>query len=114
MWKISDIDSASTYVIQLCHDADGRRFLQLRNTTVSEPSHSSVVFETEPVPHNLLLERNMRQSSREIKLVTGGRFEVDAHNIWFTPQELDALEEDDCDFDAVNWSTPTPPILAEN
>lgn len=111
MWKLSEINPDSTYVIQLCHDSGGRRFLQLRDTNYEESRNLDVVFETEAVPHELLKARDVERISRDVELAGGGMFIVDAHNIWFTPEELDALEDEDCDWDTIEWCTPTPPIL---
>lgn len=111
MWKLSDISAESTYVLELCHDDDsGQRFFRLRVATESA-ADTDVVFETQHVSHELLRSRNLSQIATDVKLANGRSFEVDAHGIWFTPEELDALEETE-DMDAVKWCTATPPLLA--
>jgi hypothetical protein len=72
---------------------------------------NDVVFETKVVPHELLKARNLSRIAQEVELANNKAFEVDAHGIWFTPQELDALEDSE-DIDSVQWCTTTPPVLA--
>ena len=111
MWKLSDIDPKRNYVIQLCHEATtGQRYFQLRATTCVTTG-DDVVFETDVVQNELLRLGNMSRIAQEVKLSNGGAFAVDAHNTWFTSEELDALEDSD-DFDSVEWCTATPPMIA--
>jgi len=111
MWKLSDINAETDYVIQLCHDAKGNRRLRLRIPS-REQRHPDAIFETEVVPHELLKQRDLFRIAKEVKLVGGGLFEFDAHGIWFTPEELDAFDKSDGDIENVPWCTPTPPVLA--
>ncbi len=111
MWKLSDISTESMYVLELCHDNEsGQRFFRLRVSSEAA-ANTAVVFETQFVPHELLKSRDLSRIAAEVKLANGKSFEVDAHGIWFTPEELDALEETD-DMDSVKWCTATPPMLA--
>lgn len=110
MWKLSEVDAKLNYVIQLCHEATtGQRYFQLRATT-SPNASEDVVFETEVVPNELLKLGDISRIAENVKLSNGGFFKVEAHNVWFTQGEFDALESDD-DSDSVEWCTPTPPVL---
>ncbi len=110
MWKLAEVDSESQYVVQLCHEITGRRYFRLRATTIAERG-ADVIFETDIVPNELLKTRNMARIAQSVKLSNGGTFEVDAHNIWLMPEELEAIEEND-DVDSIRWCTATPPIFA--
>ena len=111
MWKLSEISTESTYVLELCHDnTSGQRFFRLR-AAPEAAADTDVVFETQLVSHELLKSRNLSRIAAEVKLANGESFAVDAHGIWFTPEELSALEETD-DMDSIKWCTATPPMLA--
>jgi hypothetical protein len=111
MWKLSEIVPGVQYVVQLCHDSEGYRSLRLRAVD-GEPRAADAVFETEVVPHELLMFRSAERIAEEVRLSDGGTFEVDAHGIWFTPQELDAIDECDGNIAEIAWSTGTPPLIA--
>ena len=113
MWKLSEISPNTEYVIQLCHDASGVRTLRLRAPSVQQ-AHPDAIFETEVVPHEILKQRNFFRIAEEVRLVGGGKFEFDAHGIWFTPEELDALDaldDEESEGEEVPWCSKTPPAL---
>lgn len=50
------------------------------------------MFFTECVAFDLLRHRNVERISETVSLVGGGRFYVDAHGIWLTSEEANALD----------------------
>lgn len=105
MWQISEINPRVEYELQLCQDKAGKRTFCLRPTG-GEPQPDAVLV-TAPVPGCLLVQRNLFRLAEEVRLVGGQRFEFDAHGIWFTKEEMDALD-DEID---VPWCTKQPPVL---
>lgn len=107
MWKMSEIRDDVEYKIELCQDSHGRRSLRLTDTKTAG-NRPDAIFETGVVSNDILRTRDLYLLSEEVRLVDGGQFEFDAHGIWFTKEEMDALDEER----EVTWSTKSPPRLA--
>ena len=105
MWKSSEIDPKIEYVLQLCQDTAGKRTIRL--SQVPPEPQSDVVFVTNALPHTLLKLCNLNQIAKEVRIFGGREFEFDAHGIWFTREEMDALDDDM----EVPWCTKLPPSL---
>jgi len=108
MWLRSEVDEACEYRVSLCQHATGRRSFQLLAVGGEETDDS--VFVTGIVPTALLLRRDFIGISKAVTLSNGQPFGVDAHGIWFTGDELDALNAR-ADWDSVPWLNSLPPIL---
>jgi len=50
-----------------------------------------VMLRTQPIPAKLLLSRDLHAIAERVPLSTGGAFRVDAHDTWFTEDEVGDL-----------------------
>ena len=109
MWKRNDVRTDKRYVLQLCQDSKQHRHLALKD--VSGTSTDSCAFrETEVVPSNLLLRGDVAQIGRVVRLDDGSAFVVDAHGVWFTKEEAQAMD-DGIPLESIPWVTGAPPLL---
>lgn len=108
MWQRSDFDDRFNYAVQLCAKGFGLRYYKLREAS-ADPGGPEVYFETEVVPNELLKRRDLERISESVKLSNGGTFVVDAHCVWFLPEEAEAFFNQD---PGKWWCTPAPPIIA--
>ena len=93
MWNRSDVDEAKRYQVALCQAKNGTRTHAL-HTAGSSPLPVNAIFLTEIVPAELLMTRNFRCIAEATSLENGNRYWVDAHGVWLTGEELDALKDD--------------------
>lgn len=108
MWLRSEVDEACEYRVSLCQQRTGRRYFKLVAVDGEEPDES--VFVTGVVPTALLLRRDFIGISEAVKLSNGQPFGVDAHGVWFTREELNALKAG-ASWHSVPWLKGLPPIL---
>ena len=108
MWLRSDVHEACEYRVSLCQAGTGKRSFKLLALGQEEPDES--VFVTGIVPTELLLRRDFIGISEAVKLSNGQPFGVDAHGVWFTKEELDALNAR-ASWRSVPWVNGLPPIL---
>ena len=93
MWQRSAVEESKEYQVALCQAPDGRRTHALHPTDSSHlPEHA--VFLTTIVPTSLLLAGDLKGISKAVLLNDGKHYWVDAHGLWLTLEELDALEND--------------------
>ncbi len=93
MWLRSAVEESKQYQVALCQAPNGTRTHALHPTDgLSLPEHA--VFLTAVVPTALLLKRDLKGISNTVVLSDGKRYWVDAHGVWLTLEELDALEND--------------------
>ena len=108
MWKRADVDEKQRYRIALCQLANGLRTFEL--VEFDQSNHpSTMALLTEEVPIGLLLRRNFKEITKQVKLTNGEKFGVDAHGTWLTKAECDAWDRDWSD---VPWLNGIPPLLA--
>lgn len=106
MWKVSDIKNGKNYVLTLIQSDVGARKIHLQEYDFKN-ENSEVIFVTEVIPQDLLIKRNIEKISELILLTNGERFYVDAHGIWLTQTEMNALESDELiDIPWVNGMSP--------
>lgn len=111
MWKRSEIRADVTYALELCEDNSGIRTVRL--VSVDNISESSgCVFRTKPVPRKLLLSRDLQTISKSVSLADGENFYVDAHGVWFSKAEFDALFSMSGEARSVPWIRGKAPKLA--
>lgn len=60
------------------------------------------------MPTDLLLRRDFNGISKSVHVVGGKQYWVDAHGVWFTVEEVSALEEEL----EVPWVNGVPPHVA--
>jgi hypothetical protein len=68
---------------------------------------------TNIVPNALLKKGDLIAIAEEVTLLSGERFFVDAHCIWFTQSELRQLAKRDAEGADISWSTSSPPRLPD-
>lgn len=108
MWKRSEIEEHRAYRVALCQAPNGLRTFRLVADGCEAPHDSPLC--TEVVPHELLQGGQLHAIARTVKLTSGESFWVDAHGVWFTRPEADALNEDD--EGEIPWLNGLPPLLA--
>lgn len=90
VWKRSDVDRSKAYQAALCQAASGLRYFSLHELGAAElPADCCLL--TETVPMDLLLRGDLIGISESVQLTTGERFDVDAHGVWLTRQEVEAM-----------------------
>lgn len=93
MWKCADVDSTKQYQIALCQRPDGHRSHELQCS--GDPAlPANTVFLTEVAPIDLVMRRDFNGIAQAVKLVTGQSYQVDAHGLWLTNEEVEALDEE--------------------
>ncbi|BFO56004.1 hypothetical protein AVXHC19_28070 [Acidovorax sacchari] len=110
MWKPSDICSDQRYRLLLIQSATGSRSFVLQDER-EMPTVEGLFSFTERVSNELLVRRNLRAISKEVSLVNGEAFYVDAHGVWLTAAEMAAILQDKED-DEIPWLNSLPPKLA--
>ena len=110
LWKNYEVNEEKQYFVALIQSSDGERSYELCEAGV-RPVSEDVVFTTEIVPYELLFWRRIQEISETIKLTNGKRFYVEAHNVWFTEEEVLALDDDSDDVPWVNGIPPTLPPM---
>jgi hypothetical protein len=68
---------------------------------------NGAVFMTDEVPIDLLLRRDFEGIAKAVRLTNGSRFCTDAHGIWLTPEEMNALSSG-ADHAQVPWLNGMP------
>lgn len=109
IWKNYEVDEGKKYYVALIQDPDGGRTYELVEKG-HQPKSNHAVLKTEIVPYQLLFWRRMKEISETVVLTNGEHFCVDAHNVWFTNKEAEALNEDDEGY--IPWLNNKPPLLA--
>lgn len=107
MWLRNEIDQTKEYRLALCQKPDGGRSFALYAAGTQLPSMAVLV--TEIVPLDLLLRRDVIGISEGVKLNSGVPFFVDAHGLWLTEDEWNALNGD---FASVPWLNGLQPCFA--
>ena len=107
MWQRTDVKPDMQYQVALCQSASGRRYYALCPAGASPPNADSVLL-TEITPNDLLWWSRFEEISETVRLTNGERFFVEAHGVWFTTKEWEAL---DLDEDHVPWLNGLPPVL---
>ena len=92
-WKRSDVLDGKRYYVALCQSSSGRRYYELCELG-SAPLSGDAVLLTAEVPNSLLAARQYEAISNTVLLTNGRRFYVEAHGIWLTDDELEALDAD--------------------
>ena len=110
MWKSTEINDNASYRLLLIQEENGyRRFvLKISNEETFIAKNS---FLTECIDNELLKKRNLRKISEKFRLIDGSRFYVDAHGIWLTESEMNAITDDKED-DEIPWLNGMPPNFA--
>jgi hypothetical protein len=93
-WKRKDVLDGKRYYVALCQSATGRRYYELCEIG-SPPVSTEAVLQTGETPSSLLISGDFEGISNTVRLTNGSRFHVEAHGIWLTESELEALEQDD-------------------
>ena len=109
MWPPSDVDQSRRYRVALCQSPTGARTHALHPED-QEKLPENAVFLTAVVSTELLMRRDFRAISNAVKLIDGQGYWVDAHGVWFTLEEVEALEGDD-DAEAP-WVNGLPALVA--
>ena len=92
MWHRADVVDGCSYQVALCQDKRGHRSFVLHQVG-STQLPPDAVFLTAIVPADLLLQGNMRRIAELVPSQTA-KVWVDAHNVWLTSEEVEALEDD--------------------
>lgn len=109
IWSTSDVKAGMRYRLSLCQSGAGRRYFKLCTFDFVERK-DDVFFVTEEVSPELLLKRNLIAISRMVNLISGSKFYVDPHGMWFTEAETRQLEQG-IDISNIKWETPTAPAF---
>ena len=109
MWMRNEVDEKKTYRVALCQHSNGRRNFALCPMG-SEPPPTAVLI-TEVAPMDLLLRGDFIGLSEVTKLTTGAPFFVDAHGMWLTGEECEAMSEG-MPFSEVPWLNGLMPDFA--
>lgn len=111
MWRRDEVHEEVEYRVCLCQAKSGRRTYALHVAHGDLPLPPETIFVTDIVPIELLLSGHIPRISETIRLTTGERFFIEAHNVWFTSTEMQALESNDHDWEAVPWVNGLWPLL---
>lgn len=85
-WNVLGLDTDKDYVVELCQQQDGRRYIRHRQY----PSGSTdpfAVLETTPAPAKAFLAWGVEGYAKHLKLRNGQDFGFDAHGVWLTDSE---------------------------
>lgn len=94
MWKRSDVVEGKRYCLSLNQFPSGHRTFTLHEVDASYlPPEAKLV--TREVPNELLFRGGVDVISKSVLTTEGRSFFVDAHGVWLTEEELDALESDE-------------------
>lgn len=112
MWRRNEVEEGQEYQVVLCQADSGRRSyaLHLAQDDLQLPAEAVLV--TQTVPMNLLLLRDVVSISETVMLTTGERFFTEAHGIWLTSSEAQALDASNGDWRAVPWLNGLEPVLS--
>lgn len=103
------------YRLQLCQDSTGDRYFKPIDETNYKQGNldKDTFFVTEIVDQDLLEKWHMIKISLNTKLSDGGKYVVDAHGTWLTPEEERELKEYGLGIRKdINWVTPLAPRFA--
>ena len=109
VWNKTDVNEDNRYFLQLCQNGSKRRYVLTQEG--QNEIDDAMVFKTNIVPVQLLLKQDLEAISKAVNLSNGKRFFVDAHGIWFTDDEHEALTNR-VPFDQVPWLNGYAPKLA--
>lgn len=109
MWNSSDLVEGQDYFLSLCQKTSGTRYFSLHS--IGETLCDEAVFQTEIVPYELLDKRDFIEIAKTVTLINGDKFYVDAHGVWLSVRECEAID-DDLEEDQVPWVNGLPPNLA--
>lgn len=93
MWKRIDVDRTKQYQIALCQRPDGHRSQEL-HCSGAPALPTNAVFLTEIAPIDLVMRGDVCGIAKVVKLDTGQGYWVDAHGLWLTNDEVEALSEE--------------------
>lgn len=110
MWKSTEINANTSYRLLLIQEENGSRIFLLKNSN-EESLIAKNIFPTEIIENEFLKKRNLKKISENFRLIDGSRFYVDAHGIWLTDSEMNAIMEDKED-DEIPWLNGKPPNFA--
>lgn len=111
MWKREDIKFGKNYTLLLCYEKNGTRKFLLNEINSDKKKKEGVFAETKIVSNELLQNRNLNKIAELILLENGQKFYVDAHGMWLTHKEVEALENG-LSFDKIPWNNNLPPKFA--
>jgi hypothetical protein len=90
MWKRAEVIEGVRYRVALCQRSTGERTYKLHPLGEAQlPPDAALV--TNEVPTDLLLRRDFIGIAEAVRLNDGRRFWTDAHGVWLTQEEMDAL-----------------------
>ena len=110
MWKRADVKEDNKYRVALCQQ-DSTRFFKLVEYGKEDDNTENRCFLTEVVPNSMLLKGGVGKIAAEVKMTNGSRFEVDAHGMWLTLAEAEALIKQ-VPFDKIPWHKGKKPRFA--
>jgi hypothetical protein len=110
MWKRMDLDETKSYSLDFYQDPDGSRRIELHEDGIENES-TGLVMTTCQIPYDLLFSCDLEAISEYLKSNGKKSFGVDAHGIWLTEEEIQALM-DDVDETEVPWLNDMPPNFA--
>jgi hypothetical protein len=106
MWKRAEVLEGTRYRVALCQTLTGHRTYKLQPLDHEQlPTDAALV--TNEVPIELLLRRDFGGIADAVRLSDGKRFWTDAHGVWLTEEEMDALSSG-VDHAAVPWLNGLP------
>ena len=106
MWKRAEVVEGVRYRVALCQSSTGQRTYKLQLLDEAQlPPDAALV--TNEVPTDLLLRRDVHGIAEAVRLNDGSRFWTDAHGVWLTQEEWDALGAR-VDHAAVPWLNGIP------
>jgi hypothetical protein len=106
MWKRAEVLEGARYRVALCQSSTGHRTYKLQPLDERQrPSDAALI--TDEVPTDLLLRRDFGGIAEAVRLNDGKRFWTDAHGIWLTQEEMDALSAG-FDHTSVPWLNGLP------
>jgi hypothetical protein len=90
MWKRAEVLEGARYRVALCQAETGHRTYRLQPLEEAQIPSDAVLM-TNEVPTDLLLRRDFGAIAETVRLRDGKRFWTDAHGVWLTQEEMDAL-----------------------
>ncbi len=106
--RLEKLRDEAQFVLDLVQMGDGRRHIIVREA--NEPQAEATVYSTVAASGSAVREA-FRSGFDNLVLTSGGRFFVDAHNVWLTPEEFDYLVADDEPPTSPPWVNGVPPAF---
>ncbi|WPH13373.1 hypothetical protein [Variovorax paradoxus] len=114
IWQRSDIHTDGRYKLHLYQAGDGKRLFRLivENSSEDHQPASDVALITQVVPNELLKRGDLLGIARQVTLEDGHAFFVDAHGVWYTEDEIAALNRGQ-PWSTIQWVTGAMPWVPD-